>query len=118
MIEKKNLHSNAIHLNTVINRTWSPTAGKFDFTFVFTFRNKEEYLAFRWSWKENYAALSGKIRNQKREIKAIQRKLEYAGQLQSKVCELKREATVQIFMLRAAKQEANRQYQQAKQAGQ
>jgi hypothetical protein len=111
MIEKQN-----IHINTIINRAWNLAGGKFDFSFVFLFRNKEEYLAFRRFWKENYLALSNAIRNQRREVKAIQRKREYAGQLQCKLHELKREATIQIFMLRAAKQEANRQYLQARQA--
>jgi len=111
MIEKKN-----IHINTIINQGWNPARGKLDLAFVFTFQNKEEYLSFRRFWKENYASLSGAIRNQKRDIKATQRQREYAGQLQSKAHELKRDATIQIFMLRAAKQEANRQYLNARQA--
>ncbi len=113
MIEKKN-----IHINTIINKAWNPSGGKFDFTFVFLFRNKEEYLEFRRFWKENYAALSNTIRNQKREVKATQRKREYAGRLQCKLHELKRDATIQILMLRAAKQEANWQYKQARQPAQ
>jgi hypothetical protein len=106
------------HIQTIINQTWNRAAGKFDYSFVFAFQNKEQYLAFRRYWKEKYTALSGAIRIHKREIKTTQRKFEYAGKLQSKVHELKRDATIQLCMLRAAKQEANRQYLQAKQATQ
>ena len=110
MIEPKN-----IHIQTMINKAWNSTAGKFDFSFVFTFRTKEEYLVFRRFWKENYAKLSIAIRTHKLEIKTTMRKNENAGPIQGKVHELKREATVQLFMLRAAKQEANRQYLSARQ---
>jgi len=99
-------------------KTWNRAAGKFDYSFVFAFRNKEQYLAFRRLWKEKYAALSSAIRNHKRETKAAQRQHEYAGKLQSKLCELKRDALIQLCMLRAAKHEANRQYLQTRQAAQ
>ncbi len=110
MIEYTNMHT-----KTIINQTWNSLKSTFDFSFVFAFRNKEEYLTFRRFWKENYAALSSTIRGHKNEAKSIMRKHEYAGQLQSKVHDLKREATKQLLMLLAAKQEANRQYLAAKQ---
>jgi hypothetical protein len=108
-------HTN-IHTQTITNQSWNAGKHAFDFSFVFAFRNREEYLAFRRLWKENYAALSGTIRSHKSEAKATMRKHEYAGKLQNKVHELKREATKQLLMLREAKQEANRQYLAARQA--
>src|SRR5215472_6911605 len=110
MIENTNIHT-----QTIINQSWNPAKHASDFSFVFAFQNREEYLAFRRLWKENYAALSGTIRSQKKETKATMRKHEYAGKLQGQVHGLKREATKQLLMLEAAKQEANRQYLAARQ---
>jgi hypothetical protein len=107
-----------IHLKTIAHQNWNTARQAFDFSFVFAFRNKEEYLMFRRLWKENYAALSSTIRSHKNEAKATMRKHEYAGKLQSKVHELKHEATKELLMLQAAKQEANRQYLEAKQIAQ
>ena len=105
-----------IHTHTIINKSWNVTKSSFDYSFSFVFQGKEQYLTFRRQWKENYAVLSRTIRSQKAEIKAITRKLEYAGLLQSKSHELRQEATRQLLMLRAAKQESHRQYLAATQA--
>ena len=99
-----------IHTKTIINKSWNSASGSFDFSFVFAFRGKEQYLKFRKLWKENYAALSQTIRSLKAEIKATSRRREYAGKLQSKAHELSQEATRQLLMLPAGKQESHRQY--------
>ena len=104
-----------IHWQTIINKTWNSSSGKFDLSFTFAFQNKEQYLEFRRLWKQNYAALSTTIRNHKALIKATMRKHEYAGKLQSEARNLSAEATAQLLMLTAAKREANRQYLSAKQ---
>lgn len=106
------------HTQTVINKTWNTSKGAFDYSFVFAFHSKEQYLTFRRQWKENYAALSSAIRSQKSDIKAILRKGEYAGVLQGNTHNLKREATKQLLMLQAARQEANRQFLATRQATQ
>jgi hypothetical protein len=110
MTESKN-----IHIQTIIHEAWNSDEGAFNYSFVFAFRDKEQYLAFRQFWKENYARLSETIRSHKHEIKTSMRKREYAGKLQGKVHELKRAATIQLHMFRAAKQEASRQYLSARQ---
>ena len=110
MIEYTNMHN-----KTTVNKTWNSSKSTFDISFVFAFQNKEGYLSFRQLWKENYAVLSGTIRSHKKDTKSMMRKSEYAGQLKSKVHDLKLEATKQLLMLRAAKQEANRQYLAARQ---
>jgi hypothetical protein len=104
-----------IHSNTIIHKAWNQAKVRFEHTFDFAFRTKEQYLEFRRCWKENYAALSESIRGSKALIKATMRKREYAGKHQSELRPLKAEATVQLSMLRSAKQEANRQYVAARQ---
>lgn len=104
-----------IHQQTIINKTWNSQTGKFDFSFIFAFQNKEQYLDFRRLWKLNYAALSATIRNHKASIKATMRKREYAGKLQTEARHLSAEATAQLLMLTEAKREANRQYLAARQ---
>jgi len=104
-----------IHTQTIINKSWNVAKGSFDYLFSFTFQGRDQYLAFRQQWKANYAVLSRTIRSQKAEIKAISRKLEYAGLLQSKSHELRHEATRQLLMRKAAKEESHRQYLAAKQ---
>jgi hypothetical protein len=99
-----------IHTQTIINKSWNAASGSFDYSFVFAFRGKEQYLTFRQLWKENYAALSHAIRSLKAEIKVTSRKHEHAGLLQSKAHVLSQEATRQLLMLRAAKPESHRQY--------
>ena len=113
MTEPKNIHT-----QTIINRDWNTATRAIDVSFVFAFYSKEQYLTFRRLWKENYAALSCTIRRQKEQIKTTQRQREYAGQLQSKAHELKREAATQLLMLHAAKQEAHRQYLASRQVAQ
>lgn len=99
-----------IHKKTIIDKAWNMNTGKWDFSFKFSFQNKQQYLDFRRLWKQNYAELSATIRAQKALIKATMRKREYAGKHQSETHKLSTEATVQLLMLKAAKQEANRQY--------
>jgi hypothetical protein len=106
------------HTQTIINKTWNTAKGTFDYSFVFAFHSKEQYLTFRRLWKENYAALSGAIRSHKAEVKVTLRKCEYAGVLQGNTHNLKREATTQLLMLQAAKQEANRQFLATRQTAQ
>jgi hypothetical protein len=103
-----------IHNKTIINKAWNSSKGKFDFSFLFAFQNREQYLEFRRFWKQNYAALSATIRTCKAMIKATMRKREYAGKLQSEAHNLGAEATAQLLMLNEAKQEANRQFLAAK----
>jgi hypothetical protein len=104
-----------IHSKTAAHRTWNQLDNRFEHSFDFVFRTKEEYLEFRRCWKENYAALSESIRGLKASIKAIMRKREYAGKEQSELHRLKLKATVELAMRRSAKQEASRQYLAAKQ---
>ena len=99
-----------IHSKTLTHKSWNQVKGQFEYSFDFVFQTKEQYLEFRLCWKENYAALSGSIRGLKSLIKATMRKREYAGKHQGELRTLKSEATVQLSMLRSAKQEANRQY--------
>src|SRR5687767_2449948 len=105
-----------IHTKTIINKAWNSAAGRFDHSFVFAFQTKAEYLEFRRCWKAHYAALSQSIRGLKALVRATMRQREYAGKQQSEVHSLAAEATVQLRMLEAAKQEANRQYLAAKEA--
>src|SRR6185369_1847273 len=105
-----------IHNNTTINRTWDSVSGAITFSFAFAFRNKEEYLAFMRLWKENYAALSVTIRNQKQVVRGTMRKQEHAGEHQGMLRELKHEATMQLQMREASRRESNRQYLASKQA--
>ena len=100
-----------IHTQTVINKTWNPPKGAFEYSFTFAFCNKAQYLEFRGLWKESYALLSIALRAQKALIKSTMRERQYAGAFQSQLLALKSEATMQLSMLRTAKQEANRQYQ-------
>ena len=104
-----------IHTQTIINKTWNSSEGAFEFSFTFAFRNKEQYLTFRQLWRDNYAALSVALRGRKQLIKSTMRKCEYAGTLQIEVHELKKEATTQLLMLKAAKREAHRQFLAARQ---
>lgn len=104
-----------IHKQTVISKTWNSKSGKFEFSFIFAFQNKEQYLDFRRLWKQNYAALSTTIRTQKALIKTTMRKHEYAGKIQTEARNLSAEATTQLLMLGEAKREANRQYLAGKQ---
>ena len=103
-----------IHTKTIINKAWNTIESRFDFSFVFAFRSKAEYLDFRRCWKANYTALSQSIRGLKALVKATLRKRAYAGKEQSELHVLAAEATVQLLMLKAAKLEANRQYLAAK----
>ena len=105
----------SIHSKTITHKTWNQVKCRFDHSFDFAFQTKEQYLEFRRCWKENYAALSESIRGLKALIKATMQKAEYAGKHQSELRPLKAEATVQLLMLRSAKQEANRQYAAARQ---
>ncbi|SRR5258708_5338092 len=107
-----------IHIKTIINKAWEMTKRKFDFSFIFAFQNKQQYSEFRRLWKQNYASLSATIRAQKALIKATMRLSEYGGKLQNEAHKLSAEATVQLLMLKAAKQEANRQYLAARQLAQ
>jgi len=104
-----------IHSKTITHKAWNQVKGRFDHSFDFVFQTKEQYLEFRLCWKENYANLSESIRGLKALIKATMQKREYAGKHQCELRTLKSEATVQLSMLRSAKQEANRQYLAAKQ---
>jgi len=103
-----------IHSKTIIKKTWNQAEGRFDYSFVFAFRTKAEYLEFRRCWKAGYAALSQFIRELKASVKATMRQREYAGEQQSELHVRKTEATVQLLMLKSAKLEASRQYSAAK----
>src|SRR2546423_11730802 len=97
-----------IHTQTISNKTWNPVEGIFHFTFTFAFQTKEEYLAFRYHWKASYALLGASLRERKQLIRVTMRSGEKAGDHQVKLLSLKAEARLQLLMLRAAKQEANR----------
>ena len=105
-----------MHSKTITHKTWNQLNGRFDHSFDFVFRTKDEYLEFRRCWKHNYAALSQSIRDLKASIKAMMREREYTGPKQCDLHRLKREATLQLLMRRSAKQEASRQYLTARQA--
>lgn len=104
----------SIHSKTITHKTWNQSNGRFEYSFDFVFRTKEQYLEFRRCWKENYATLSEAIRGLKASIKATMRKHEYAGKQQSELHGLKLNATVELAMRRSAKEEACRQYLAAK----
>jgi hypothetical protein len=104
-----------IHTQTISNKTWNPVEGVFHFSFNFAFRTKHEYLEFRRHWKESYALLSTALRKQKGLIRVTMQSGEKAGEHQVKLLSMKAEARLQLLMLIAAKQEANRQYMAAKQ---
>jgi hypothetical protein len=99
-----------IHSKTITHKAWNQARGQFQYSFVFAFKTKGQYLEFRRCWKENYAALSGAIRDLKALIKTTMRSRDYAGKHQRDLHALKSEATVQLSMLRSAKPEAGRQY--------
>ena len=105
-----------MHSKTITHKTWNQVDCRFDYSFDFVFRTKNEYLEFRRSWKHNYAALSQSIRGLKASIRAMMRRREYAGNQQSERHKLKSEATLQLLMRRSAKQEASRQYLAARQS--
>jgi len=109
MNEQTNIHS-----HTTVGKSWNGVRNAIDFSFTFAFRSKEQYLIFKRLWKENYAELSRTIRDRKQQVKSTMRKREYAGKLQRELHELKAQATMQLLMLKAAKQEAQRQYLAAK----
>jgi hypothetical protein len=104
-----------IHAQTSTTKTWNPAANRFEFSFAFAFRTREQYLEFRRQWKENYAALSTSLRHQKALIRETMRNHEHAGTQQVQLLEWKREATLQLLMLKSAKQEAGRQREANKQ---
>lgn len=104
-----------IHNQTNINQNWNPASGRSEYYFTFVFATKAEYLEFRRLWKANYAALAALIRNLKQQIKDTMRQQAYAGKLQSELCKLRIEATVQLSMRHAAKVEAARQWEVARQ---
>ncbi|SRR5258705_13041132 len=99
-----------IHTQTLMNQAWNPLEGIFEFVFTFAFSTRDGYLQFRREWKEHYALLSTSLRQQKELIKVTMRNREHAGAHQVKLLSLKSEARLQLLMLKAAKQEANRQY--------
>ena len=103
-----------IHSKTIINKSWNQPAGRFDYSFVFAFQTRAEYLEFRRLWKINYAAFSQSIRALKAAIKATMRQREYAGKLQSELHLRKTEATVELLMLNGARLAAGQQYAAAK----
>ena len=99
-----------IHTQTNTTKTWDAVKGAFVFSFQFTFATKEQYLAFRRQWKENYAELSHSLRGQKQLVRSTMRQREPAGPHQVRLLSLKSEATLELLILKAAKAEANRQY--------
>jgi len=104
-----------IHAQTTSNKTWNPVERVYHFTFTFAFGTREQYLDFRRHWKEFYAALATSLREQKQLVRVTMRSGGKAGEHQARVLSLKAEARLQLLMLKAAKQEANRQYLAAKQ---
>lgn len=84
---------------------------------TYGFTNRKSYLAFRREWKTKYLNLSTDIRNIKDEIKRAQREGDYrAGHLQAERELLRRDATLMLENLAAAKLEAQMQYEEAKMA--
>lgn len=81
---------------------------------TYMFNNKETYLAYRSNWKANYKSLSQQIRELNRDIKETQQEKGYAGNMQYLKLKLRAQATAALEELKAAKQEAQRQYQAAK----
>ncbi len=105
-----------IHTQTNRKQSWNQALKRFEHHFVFPFENRSQYCDFTRLWKENYAALSLLLRDQKQVIRATQRRSEYAGKHQQRCIELKHEATIQLEMRQSAKAESNRQYLAAKES--
>jgi hypothetical protein len=80
-------------------------------TYTFnTFTTKQEYLAARQQWKDEYANLSDAIRATKLGIKQRMKAGEYAGRLQGELLSQKRLANQMLTALDDAKVEAQKQY--------
>lgn len=79
-----------------------------------TFNSKETYLANRSNWKAQYKQLSQQIRELNNDIKDAQRHREYAGVMQYRKLNLRKQATFMIEELKSAKVESQRQYLAAK----
>lgn len=82
------------------------------FSFVFSFSNRDEYLANRAAWKANYKALSIAQREAKQELKTAFRGHSYAtaNPLIRQIGCNKTMASYLITGLAFAKVEAQRQY--------
>ena len=65
--------------------------------------NREAYIQWRAVWKQEYKALSEKIRLLKLHIKNTARANEYAGSMQNSLRNLQSEATVALETLKEAK---------------
>ena len=77
----------------------------------FTFKTREEYLAYRQNWKAEYKAISSKIRNLKKEIKELQKAHQDAGKQQITREMLRLSQRNALVELAEAKLEAARQYE-------
>lgn len=82
----------------------------------FTFTNKEEYLAYRSSWKDEYKELSKTIRELKANIRETQKNRENAGRLRYVRNRDRKAARTMLDDLKLSKVEAQRQYLEQKQS--
>ena len=82
----------------------------------FTFTNKEEYLAYRSAWKDEYKELSRTIRELKADIRDIQRDGKNAGTYQYARNRDRKAARTMLDDLKFSKMEAQRQYLEQKQS--
>jgi len=84
------------------------------YTFQFEFKNREEYLAFRKGWKEQYLVVSNEIRKAKADLnnemrrQAAEKDHEWYSvwKEQGNKFDLKREANMMMQMIEAAKKAA------------
>lgn len=83
---------------------------------TFTFTTREQYLAFVAQWKADYQQLSNEIRAAKLAYKAAQRSDVYRDIIKAlgTILILKADARAAINLRHSAKEEAQRQYEAAK----
>lgn len=91
-----------------------------DYTFKFEFKNREEYLAFRKGWKEQYKIVSKECREAKLNLKNEMRRQAAepnhewysVWKEQGTKFDAKKEANMMMQMVEAAKKEAGIQQEQ------
>lgn len=80
-------------------------------TQTFPFNSRDSYRAWRRDWKASYRETSGNIRNLKRTISQKFKDGEYAGYEQNELRRARYVANAMLEKLKAAKAEAQRQYE-------